>query len=214
MTRTDDHDPPDEDLVERFRNGDAGAFTALVVRHQDLVFRVVRRVARCDAATAEDLAQETFLRAFRGLPTFRGDCRFVHWILRIANNAIINRGTSMSARFERQVRSIHATRPGREDDPPYDPADAAATAPSAAIENRELKEVLETSLAKVPDEFRSAVVLRDVEGLEYEAIAEILSVPVGTVRSRIHRGREALKEIVTRALRGAEIGVRLEGGGA
>lgn len=120
----------------------------------------------------------------------------------------------MSARFDRQVRSLHATRPGREDDAPYDPADDSAPNPSAALENRELKEVLDRSLAKVPDEFRSAVVLRDVEGLEYEAIAEILAVPVGTVRSRIHRGREALKEIVGRALRGAPIAMRLEGGGA
>lgn len=213
MTRLDDHDPPDEVLVERSRNGDMGAFSALVLRHQDLVFRVVRRVARVDAATAEDLAQETFLRAFKGLSSFRGDCRFVHWILRIATNAIINRGTSMSARFERQVRSIHVSRPGREDEAPYDPADATATSPSAALENLELKQVLETSLTRVPDEFRSAVVLRDVEGLDYEAIAEILAVPVGTVRSRIHRGREALKEIVTRALRGSQIEVRLEGGG-
>jgi RNA polymerase sigma-70 factor, ECF subfamily len=207
-------EPDDDVLVARSRQGDMNAFSELVVRYQDLVFRVVRRMSRMDAATAEDLAQETFLRAFRGLPQFRGECRFVHWLLRIAHNAVINRGTSMSTRFSRQVRSLDAPRPGREDDGSHDPHDVKAPAPSEALENSEMKGVLERALAEMPDDFRSAVVLCDVEGLEYEEIAQILSVPVGTVRSRIHRGREALKEIITRLMNRAPVHLRLEGGGA
>ncbi len=202
---------PDELLLQKSRSGDVAAFGVLVDRYQDLVFRVVRRTARVNVETAEDLAQDTFLRAFRGLPQFRGECRFVHWLLRIAHNAVINRGTSMSVRFEQKMNSIHSSRTGHDDDRGMDPVDGLAESPAAGVERAELKEVLGRALERLPDEFRAAVVLRDIEGLEYEEISLILSVPLGTVRSRIHRGREALKDIVARAFKGARTGFELRG---
>lgn len=207
-------EPPDDELVARARNGDLDAFGVLVARHQDLVFRVARRITRIDPDGARDLAQDAFLRAFRGLPQFRGDCPFVHWLLRILHNLVINRSQSKVYRLEQKSHSMFDTRPGHENDAPLEPADPTVVAPSVGIERREMRQLVEAALERIPDDFRNAVVLRDVEGLEYEAIAEILSLPIGTVRSRIHRGREALKEMVERALSGNSSRLRVQGGHA
>lgn len=188
----------DEALVDRARRGDADAFGALVLRHQDAVFRVVRRTSRVDPARAEDLAQETFLRAYRALDRFRGQCSFANWLFRIATNLTINRVTTVAARAERRAISLESSSRSGDREDPMDPADKTVRAPEASMEREELKQALDAALERLPDDFRVAVVLRDVEGLEYEAIAEVLEVPIGTVRSRLHRGREALREIVTR----------------
>jgi len=191
--------PSDDDaLVARARNGDADAFGDLVLRYQDAVFRVVRRTSRMDAARAEDLAQETFLRAYRALDRFRGQCSFANWLFRIATNLTINRVTTVAARAERRAVSLENPRRAGDREDSMDPADDKVRAPDAPMEREELKTALDAALARLPDDFRVAVVLRDIEGLEYEAIAEVLEVPIGTVRSRLHRGREALRDIVTR----------------
>lgn len=190
--------PEDETLVAQARSGDRAAFGELVRRHQDAVYRVVRRTSRVDAARAEDLAQETFLRAFQALDRFRGDSPFIHWLFRIATNLTINRVTTVAARTERKAVSLDAPIRSMNGDKTIDPADRHAPAPGAELERHELKSALGEALDRLPEEFRAAVVLRDVEGLEYDSIAEVLNVPIGTVRSRIHRGREALRDIVTR----------------
>lgn len=191
--------PMDDDaLVERARAGDHLAFGELVRRHQDAVYRVVRRTSRVDPARAEDLAQETFLRAYRALDRFRGQCSFAHWLFRIATNLTINRATTVAARAERRTVSLEAPMRSLDREQPMEVEDRVGPAPEASLEREELRAALERALSRIPDEFRAAVVLRDVEGLDYEAIADVLDIPIGTVRSRLHRGREALREIVTR----------------
>ncbi|HSL11138.1 MAG TPA: sigma-70 family RNA polymerase sigma factor [Actinomycetota bacterium] len=169
----------DGELVRRFHAGDREAFGALVERHRDRVYRVCLRVTG-DAEEALDASQEAFLSALRNLDRFRGDAAFTTWIHRIAVNASYDR---MRARARTPL--LHAvaddgSRP--EPGPPVpDPADAVADATDVAA-----------ALASVPEEFRAALVLADVEDLPYDEISAILEVPVGTVKSRVHRGRVAL----------------------
>jgi RNA polymerase sigma-70 factor (ECF subfamily) len=191
----------DEELVERARAGDRGAFGEIVRRYQDAVFRVVRRTSRIDAHKAEDLAQDVFLRAYRALDSFRGDCSLAHWLFRIATNLTINKVTTVAERADKRTMSIDApvrAAAATDGEKRMEPADPAARHPAAQLEGSELSAALADALARIPDDFRAAVVLRDVEGLEYDAIAGVLEIPVGTVRSRIHRGREALRDILTR----------------
>ena len=176
-----DAQPTDADLVERFRGGDAEAFADLVRRHGDRVYRVCLRVTG-DVEEALDASQEAFLSALRNLDRFRGDAAFTTWIHRIAVNASYDR-----MRSKRRAPVLHAV--GDEDDGPQrdpgppvpDHADAVADANDVAA-----------ALALVPEEFRAALVLADVEDLPYVEISAILEVPVGTVKSRVHRGRIAL----------------------
>lgn len=190
-------DLSDEELVRCVLRGQRDAFGTLVSRHQDVVWRLVRRLAHADASAADDLAQDVFVRAFEALRTFRFECPFKHWILRIARNLTLNRVTTIAAKTERGMASLDAVR-ATDDAPSVDPADPNAERPSARIERDELKHALWRALAKLSIEFREAVLLRDVEGLDYEAIADVLELPIGTVRSRIHRGRETLKELLLR----------------
>lgn len=188
----------DDTLVAQALSGDRAAFGTLVERYQDAVYRIVRRTSRVDADRAEDLAQETFLRAFRALARFRGECSFASWLFRIATNLTINRVTTLAARADRTTTSIDAPSRATNSERPMEPADPRATSPAARIEREEVKSAIESALTRIPDDYRAAVVLRDVEGLDYDSIAAVLEVPVGTVRSRLHRGREALREILTR----------------
>jgi RNA polymerase sigma-70 factor, ECF subfamily len=171
---------PDDELVRRSIAGDAASFTALVERHRDRVFNVCLRLVG-NTEDAADAAQETFLTAFRKLHQFRGDALFSTWLHRVAVNSCYD----LLRKRARQplLRSVP------DDDGPLpelgpaspDPADEVAGTRDAAA-----------ALALVPEEFRVAVVLADVEDLPYEQIAKILDVPVGTVKSRVHRGRLAL----------------------
>ncbi len=195
---TSDTNPADDVLVGRARSGDRDAFSLLVRRYQDAVFRIVRRTSQIERELAEDLAQETFLRAYGALARFRGECSFAHWLFRIATNLTLNRVTTVAAKTERRSVSLNQPSRATDDEDRMELEDERQAAPTARMEQRELRDVLERALARLPDEFRAAVVLRDVEGLDYDAIAEILEVPVGTVRSRIHRGREGLREIIIR----------------
>lgn len=193
-------DLSDEELVRCVLRGQRDAFGTLVSRHQDMVWRLVRRLAHADRTAADDLAQDVFVRAFEALRTFRFECPFKHWILRIARNLTLNRVTTIAAKTERRMASLDAPRPADESGR-IDPADPRAAAPGERLEREELKHALWRALEKLTLEFREAVLLRDVEGLDYDAIAHVLDLPIGTVRSRIHRGREALKELL---LRGAD----------
>ena len=170
----------DDELVGRFRAGDREAFGTLVERHRDRVYRVCLRVTG-DAEEALDASQEAFLSALRHLDRFRGDAAFTTWIHRIAVNASYDR---LRARVRAPMLHVLADDDGPppETGPPSpDPADAVADAADVAA-----------ALANVPEEFRAALVLADVEDLPYDEISRILEVPVGTVKSRVHRGRVAL----------------------
>ena len=174
----------DEDLVRRYLAGDAEAFVTLVHRHEARIFNVCLRIVanRDDAA---DAAQETFLAALRKLTQFRGDAAFTTWLHRIAVNACYD----LLRRQRRQPLLRLAIEVGDTD------PDTGPPMPDHADEVVGTRDMAE-ALAGVPDEFRVALVLADVEDLPYEEIAKILDVPLGTVKSRVHRGRLALARTV------------------
>lgn len=174
---------PDDQLVRRFLNGDTDAFTVLVQRHETRVYNLCLRILG-SPEDALDAAQDTFVTALRKLGQFRGDAAFTTWLHRVAVNACYD-----ELRRQRRRPMLHSI-PREEGDgdrtlepgPPVpDHADAVAGTLDAG-----------TALAQVPEDFRTALVLADVQDLPYEEIARILDVPVGTVKSRVHRGRLAL----------------------
>jgi RNA polymerase sigma-70 factor (ECF subfamily) len=177
----------DESLVVRAQGGSLAAFEELVVRYQDRVYSLCLRMSRSHA-DALDLAQTAFLRAFEALPRFQARSSFYTWLFRIAMNAAISRRRRAVAAGEVSLDgqpggARMACRPGRvsQDDP------------AARLEDQERSDRLAAALSDLDEEFRAAVLLKDVEDLDYATIAEILDVPVGTVKSRIHRGRLLLR---------------------
>ncbi len=169
----------DEDLVRRFADGEVDAFTVLVQRHQQRVYSLCRRILG-DADAAADVAQDTFLTVLRKIDGFRGDAAFTTWLHRVAVNACYD-----ELRRARRRPMLHVVADGdreHEPGPPaVDHADEVAGTRDAA-----------SALAHVPEEFRVALVLADVHDMAYEQIAQILEVPIGTVKSRVHRGRLSL----------------------
>ena len=189
-------DPDEQEIVQRARNGDGEAFRRLVERTQDRTFRFAMRLLRCDSATAEDLCQEIYLRAYRGLPRFDGMVRFSIWLHTITMNACISeyRRRRTQKRAAHRTLSLDAPVSAGSDlhlDPPSREAD-----PSARAVDGEFADAVRRAVAELPDEFRDAVILRDLQDLSYEEIGGILAVPAGTVRSRIHRGRLLLQDIL------------------
>lgn len=186
-------DPAERELVARAREGDEQAFRTLVELHQDQILRLAMRVLRCDAALAEDLTQEVFLRVFRGLGSFDGAVRFRVWAHRIAMNVCVSayRKDHSLKRGSRRTISLDAPVAGDPDlriDPP-----ARVLGPAERAQELEFADRVRFAVADLPDEFRHAVLLRDMQGLSYEEVAETLGIPVGTVRSRLHRGRQLLQ---------------------
>jgi len=176
-------DARDRELVKRARGGDADAFEDLVRAYQHRVVNYARAMVS-NEADAEDVAQDAFVRAYRGLRTFRGDSSFKTWLYRIVTNAA-------------------RTHLGKRRDRPEQTAGDAATSPEAfghpaTDEDVEASVIdrdrIDRALAALPVEMREAVVLRDVEGLDYREIAVALGVPIGTVESRIFRGRARLRD--------------------
>ncbi|NBX58179.1 MAG: RNA polymerase sigma factor RpoE [Gammaproteobacteria bacterium] len=176
----------DLSLVQLAQRGDAGAFDALVRRYQHKVVKLVLRYVR-DPAEAEDIAQEAFIKAYRALPRFRGDSAFYTWLYRIAintaKNVLASRGRS-PIRYEVD----------RSDDDDYDVvANLKDTAtPEALALTEEIRSTVTAAIDALPEDLRTAIQLRELEGLSYEEIAAAMECPVGTVRSRIFRAREAI----------------------
>jgi len=167
----------DELLVRRSRSGDREAFGRLVERYQNSVYRVVRGVL-ADPAECEDVAQEVFLKAYGSLAKFRGDAGFFTWLYRIAVNEALRH------RHRRAFSNADAM------------ADVVAPpAPEMPEEDAPTLRTLERLLRKLSDEFRSIVVLRDIEGLSYREIADTLEIPIGTVESRLFRARQELRAL-------------------
>lgn len=182
----------DAPLVDRCRKGDLRAFEALVAKYQDRVYNMILRMCG-RPADAEELAQETFLKALEKIGQFRGQSGFYTWLFRIAANLTIShRRRGGLIRFQ----SLMAGDDGDGETLDLAPRLAVANTPppEAIMMTAELSSRLMAALDGLDDEFRLAVVLRDVEEMDYSQIAEVLEVPIGTVKSRLHRGREMLKE--------------------
>lgn len=187
-------DAEERALVERARGGDRDAFRILLETHQDRVFRLALRVLRCDRSFAEDMVQEVFLRVFRGLPRFDGGVRFTTWLSTIAMNTCLTEYRKRkSLKRGRPTYSIDRSREEDAGGAPIEP-DGRELDPGERVQQQEFAGAVQQAVDELPDEFRHAVLLRDLEGLSYEEIASILEVPVGTVRSRIHRGRLILQD--------------------
>jgi RNA polymerase sigma-70 factor, ECF subfamily len=182
---------PDRSLVEAAAGGSREAFDELVRRHQSAVVTLAR-VLTSGRGDAEDLAQDVFVRAWRSIGTFRGDSTFRTWLHRVAIN-VIRTSQSQQGRLLR----IFTAR-GRDEGPSPDPA--SGEEPVDAILAR--RQAIDRALATLPDELRVAVTLRDLQGLEYQEIAEALDVPIGTVESRIFRARQKLKPLLAALLGG------------
>lgn len=176
----------DSALVEKVQKGDKKAFDLLVIKYQNRVVNLVSRYVR-DVTDAQDIAQEAFLKAYRALPNFRGDSAFYTWLYRIAINTAKNHVASR-ARRPQEVQTI-----GPEDETfDYDDALKEVETPENLLLTDEIQKTIINAIEELPDDLRLAITLREVEGLSYDEIAEAMSCPIGTVRSRIFRAREAI----------------------
>jgi len=180
----------DQQLVERVQKGDNRAFDLLVLKYQRKIFGLISRYVR-DHDEIKDVAQEAFIKAYRALPKFRGDSAFYTWLYRIAINTAKN---YLVARGRRPP----ATDVDVEDAEYYESASSLKDIqnPENVLYGEELKLVVESAISDLPEDLRAAVTLREFEGLSYEDIADVMECPVGTVRSRIFRAREAIDKKV------------------
>lgn len=192
---------PDLDLVEAFRAGRGTAFDDLVRRHEARVLRLCRRILS-DAEAALDAAQETFVKAWRALLGFHGEARFSTWLTRIAINQCRNELRRRRTVKHTQPLSIDAV-PAGDDASLADALAAGGPAPLDVVRAREVSAALAVALTEIDDDAREVLLLRDAEDLAYEEIAEILDVPVGTVRSRLHRARADVRRRLGPVLDGA-----------
>lgn len=183
--------PNDADLllVERTLAGDQRAYGLLVLKYQRRIQRLVGRMVR-DADLVEDIAQETFIRAYRALHQFRGEAQFYTWLYRIA----VNTAKKFLLELKRNPTMSESFLSSSEDDetsaPKYEPS--TEETPESELAAKEIASVVNTAMDALPEELRQAVTLREIEGLSYEEIALAMDCPIGTVRSRIFRAREAI----------------------
>ncbi len=173
-------------LVRRVQSGDKRAFDVLVLRYQGKVLKLVMRYVR-DAMEAEDVAQEAFIKAYRALPGFRGDSAFYTWLYRIVINTAKN--TLVSAK--RRPLDYNLDSPDSEQSGLLSRLTDGET-PEQLLLSDETRRTVEAVMSELPEELRTAIVLRELDGLSYEEIASAVDCPVGTVRSRIFRAREAI----------------------
>ncbi len=177
-------------LVERTVAGDPAAFELLVIKYQRRIQRLIGRMVR-DVDLVEDIAQETFIRAYRGLPRFRGESRFYTWLYRIA----VNTAKKFLQDIKRDPTVLQSTLEcHREDDETFQPKNEPSTdeTPESVLAAKEIAQAINAALDALPDDLRQAITLREIDGLSYEDIAGVMACPVGTVRSRIFRAREAI----------------------
>ncbi len=186
----------DQQLVARVQQGDSRAFDMLVLKYQHKILGLISRYVH-DADEVQDVAQEAFIKAYKALPRFRGDSQFYTWLYRIAVNTAKNHLVSRSRRPPGSDVEV--------EDAEYFEGGSALRdieSPENALFGAELKAVVEDAISDLPDDLRAAVTLREFDGLSYEDIAEIMDCPVGTVRSRIFRAREAIDNKVKDQLEG------------
>lgn len=183
MSRADDHR-----LIAACRQGDLDAFGQLVRRHQDRLYNTVFRLVG-NAEDAQDVVQEAFLSAYQSLDGFKGHSEFFTWLYRIAYNTAIS-----FKRKQRVTLSLSAGTPGAAALEPLDESEHGR--PGHGLERQEEERRVQAALSKLSPEHRLVLILKDMEGQKYEAMAEILQVPIGTVRSRLHRARAELRAIL------------------
>ena len=178
----------DKKLVKRVQRGDKGAFDLLVLKYQHKIVNLVMRYVR-DPELAQDITQEAFIKAYRALPRFRGDSAFYTWMYRIA----VNTAKNHLAAQRRRPMNIELD---LQDPEQYDlHAKLKETdTPEGVLLSNELKDTVERAIAALPEDLRTAIILRELEGMSYEEIAQTMECPVGTVRSRIFRARDAISK--------------------
>ncbi len=176
----------DQLLVERAQKGDRGAFDLLVLKYQQKILKLIMRYVR-DQTEALDVSQEAFVKAYRALPAFRGESAFYTWLYRIAINTAKNHLVAMQRKpVEYELDSQDP------DSAERNPRLREEDDPEGLAMQEELRQTVERALAELPEELRTAILLREIEGLSYEEIAVAMDCPVGTVRSRIFRARETI----------------------
>ncbi len=180
-------DVTDLSLVQRVQRGDKGAFDVLVLKYQHKVVKLVMRYVR-NPAEAEDVAQEAFIKAYRALPKFRGDSAFYTWLYRIAINTAKNAAASRG----RSPIQYELDRGDGEESHEVQARMKDMATPEALAMTEEIRSTVNAAIEALPEDLRTAIVLRELEGLSYEEIAATMECPVGTVRSRIFRAREAI----------------------
>lgn len=177
----------DQQLVARAQAGDQSAFELLVIKYQRRLVRLLSRMLK-NTEEAEDVAQEAFIKAYRALPSFRGESAFYTWLYRIATNA---------AKNHIAANAKHAVNIDDWQSDEGEPLEAAASirdpnTPENHMMSQQLAQTVENALTLLPEDLRTAVMMREMEGLSYEEIAQKMDCPIGTVRSRIFRAREAI----------------------
>ncbi len=179
----------DQQLVQRVQAGDKKAFELLVLKYQHKVERLLSRIVR-DSAEVEDVTQESFIKAYRALANFRGDSAFYTWLYRIAINTAKNylvtqgRRAPTSTAFDAEEAEGFEEASGLRD----------IATPEAELMSKQIGEIVNRTIDALPEELRTAITLREIDGLSYEEIATIMDCPIGTVRSRIFRARDAVAE--------------------
>ena len=180
----------DQQIVERVQRGEKQAFDLLVVKYQRKLARLISQFIR-DAGEVEDVTQEAFIKAYRALPSFRGDSAFYTWLYRIGINTAKNFLVSQGRRAPTNTQSFDS-----EDAENFDEGGnlRELNTPESELMSKQIAQTVNLTLDKLPEELRTAIILREIEGLSYEEIANVMNCPIGTVRSRIFRAREAISE--------------------
>lgn len=183
---------PDADapLIERVKRGDVKAFEMLVVKYQRRIERLIGRMVR-DVDLVPDIAQETFIRAYRAIPQFRGEAAFYTWLYRIA----VNTAKKALGELKRDPLVTESARAIRDDDDETSRTEnelSDGETPESVLASKQVAIAVNSAIDALSEDLRQAITLREIEGLSYEEIAEVMNCPIGTVRSRIFRAREAI----------------------
>jgi RNA polymerase sigma-70 factor (ECF subfamily) len=182
----------DAPLIERVKRGDVKAFEMLVVKYQRRIERLIGRMVR-DVDLVPDIAQETFIRAYGAIAQFRGESAFYTWLYRIA----VNTAKKFLLGLKRDPLVTESARASRDDDEETSRIEnelSDGETPEAVLASKEIAAVVNAAMEALSDDLRQAITLREIEGLSYEEIAELMNCPIGTVRSRIFRAREAIAQ--------------------
>ena len=189
----------DQQLVERAQRGDKRAFELLVEKYQRKLARLLSRLIR-DPGEVEDVTQEAFIKAYRALPSFRGDSAFYTWLYRIGINTAKNYLVAMGRRAPTSTDVEAEEAEGQEGGELL----RDINTPDSLLLSKEIGDTVNAAIESLPEELRSAIQLRELDGMSYEEIAKLMDCPIGTVRSRIFRAREAIAERLKPLLDGAK----------